>query len=188
MKLERTITSIFMMPTLKIDADVVKAMRFDKAINFINAYSYDKLRTNYPDNAVFLLFKPSNLFRFKELLEIEYKRKGSTIADHYDYNGGYVVVVYLLNKKLNDDFEQIKKGKYSKTSPEYQNIIPKTVKVGIFEKEEISLQYRIFNKTKDLVKFWEDQFDMVFDAQQEIWHGFFDEKETLNFAKIQVYA
>jgi hypothetical protein len=97
-------------------------------------------------------------------------------------------VVYLLDKKLTNDFDQVKRGQYSRTSVEYQNIIPKTVKIGVFEKEELSLQYRIFKKTKDLVIFWEDQFDVVFDPQQEIWYGFFEENETLNLAKIKAYA
>ena len=139
-------------------------------------------------DAIYLLFKPTDSEKFKNLIQIEYNRKGSTIIDHYDYIGGYTVVVYLLDKKLCSDFEQVKKGKYSKTSTEYQNIIPKTVKIGLFEKEEMSLQHRIFNKTKDLVKYWEDKFDLVFDDQQEIWHGYFEEKETLNLETIQAYA
>jgi hypothetical protein len=52
-------------------------------------------------------------------------------------------------------------------------------------KDEISLQYRVFNKTEDLVKFWEDKLGVEFDDNQEVWHGFDLEEETLDINKIK---
>ena len=54
-------------------------------------------------------------------------------------------------------------------------------------KDEISLQYRIFNKTEDLVKFWEEKFDVTFGYDQELWRGFSEEEETLTEEKLKEY-
>jgi len=52
-------------------------------------------------------------------------------------------------------------------------------------RDEISLQYRVFNRTEDLVKFWEDKLGVEFDDDQEVWHGFELDKETLNIQKLK---
>lgn len=187
MKLERTITSIFMIPFLKIDKAFKEAMRFDKNVNFLNAYSWNKLRDKNPVNAIFLLFKPKDANKLKEYLVREYNRKDTTIVDDYEFTGGFVIAVYVLDNSFKKDFDLIRKGRYSKTSSEFQNLIPKMVKRTPFSQEELSLQYRIFNKTEDLIRFWEDQFDMEFDKEQEVWGGFMEEKETLNIDKIKAY-
>ena len=44
---------------------------------------------------------------------------------------------------------------------------------------EHSIQYRIFNKSQDLVEYWEDKIGSELDEDMELW-GFFDtDKETL---------
>ena len=78
--------------------------------NFINAYIKDEnLDHNYKD-AVYLLFKPDNIDKFREFLEVEQERTKDFIED-YDYEDGYVVLVYKLNAKFKKDFAIIKKGK-----------------------------------------------------------------------------
>jgi hypothetical protein len=52
-------------------------------------------------------------------------------------------------------------------------------------KEEVSLQYRVFNKTEDLRKYWEDKFDVEFDETMEVWERFNLENEILNIDKIK---
>ena len=116
-----------------------------------------------------------------------YKKGYVYYIDDYDYEDGYVVVVYMLNSKLEKDFELVKQGKYSKTSPAFQSIFPKVVKLkrnGLY-KDEISLQYRIFNKTEDLRKYWEDRFDAELDADMEVWSTFIEEDEILKLDKIK---
>ena len=176
---KKTITSIFIVPTLKID-------RYALLENvFINGYVRDVKRLPAYEGAVYLLFQPKDLDKFREFLEEEYERT-KDIIDEYDYEGGYVVVVYKLNPKFKKDFGLVKEGLYSKTSPEFQAMFPKIVKIqkGGLKRDEISLQYRVFNKTEDLVKFWEDKLGVEFDEDQEIWHGFIVEEETLNIDKI----
>jgi hypothetical protein len=180
MTIKKTITSIFMIPTLKIDREGLKKN------NLINAYIKDEMKDIQYENAVYLLFKPDDLGIFRRFLEDEYARSESVIDD-YDYENGYVVVVYKLNPKYKRDFELIKLGSYSLTSTAFQAMFPKVVKIirdGL-HKDEISLQYRIFNRSEDLIKFWEEKLDVNFQDDQEVWGGFFEEDEALNLEKLK---
>jgi hypothetical protein len=172
-----------MVPTLKIG----KEKLVDN--NFINAYSKDGRKDVQYENAVYLLFKPNSLDKFKEFLDGEYERT-KDIIDDYDYEDGYVVVVYTLNDKFKRDFKIIKQGKYSTTSPEFQALFPKIVKIkkNGLHKDEISLQYRVFNKTEDLRVFWQEKFDVEFDDDMEVWGTFIEEDETLNLDKIKEHV
>lgn len=169
-----------MIPTLKIDRDSLKKN------NLINAYIKDESKDLQYENAVYLLFKPDNLDIFRRFLDDEYARTESVIDD-YDYENGHVVVVYKLNPKFKRDFELVKLGSYSLTSNAFQALFPKVVKIIIngLHKDEISLQYRIFNRSEDLIKFWEEKFDVKFNGEQEVWGGFFEEDETLSLEKLK---
>lgn len=181
--MRKTITSIFMVPTLKIPKDDLAEN------NFINGYIKDpNHEVDYMD-AVYLLFKPESLNRFRRFLDSEYERTKAIIED-YDYDEGYVVIVYKLDPDFKKDFELVKKGKYSKTSAKFQKLFPIVVKItrGGLYKDELSLQCRIFKKTDDLVKFWEKEFDVSFGEDQEVWRGFNEEEETLDIDKVKNYV
>jgi hypothetical protein len=179
----KTITSIFMVPTLKINRENL----LDSG--FINGYIKDGRKDVQYEGCIYLLFKPDNLDKFRDFLDGEYERT-KQIIDDYDYEDGFVVVVYELNKKFKRDFEFVKNGKYSMTSEEFQKLFPKLVKIkkGGVNREEVSLQYRVFNKTEDLRQFWEDKLGVEFDEAMEVWHGFFEENEILNLDKIKEYV
>lgn len=181
-EIRRTITTIFCVPTLHIP----KGELMDNG--FLNGFSRDEMNENIYENSIYLLFKPQQIDRFREFLDGEYERT-KMIIDDYDYPHGFVVVVYRLNMKYANDFKLIRNGKYSLTSPEFQNEFPKVVKImkNGLHRDEISLQYRVFKKTEDLVKFWEDQFGVSFDDKQEIWEGFREENETLTEEKLREY-
>jgi hypothetical protein len=176
--LKKTITSIFIVPTLKINKDALKNN------GFLNGYIKDDNRDLNYDDSVYLLFKPEDLNKFKEFLDSEYERTKS-IIDDYDYDDGFVVVVYQLDANFKSDFRLIKQGQYSKTSPEFQKLFPKVIKIvkNGLHKDEVSLQYMIFNKTPQLIEFWENKLEVTFDEDQEIWHAFVLENETLNINK-----
>jgi hypothetical protein len=180
MEIKKTITSIFIVPTLSIGREKL----MDNG--FINGYIKDSRKEVQYEGCIYLLFKPKDLDKFKDFLDLEYERTKS-IIDDYDYEDGYVVVVYVLNEKLEKDIALIKKGKYSRTSPAFQSIFPKVVKLrrNGFYKDEISLQFRVFNKTEDLKQFWEDKFGMEIDEDMEVWEGFFEENEILNIDKLK---
>lgn len=62
------------------------------------------------------------------------------------------------------------------------------IKKNGLHRDEISLQYRVFNRTEDLVKFWEDKLGVEFTDDQEVWHGFEEENEILNIEKLKEYV
>ena len=184
MEIKKTITSIFMVPTLKIDKDKLKDN------GYINGYAKDESpdAASY-ENCVYLLFKPSNLDKFRSFLDGEYERTKSVIDD-YDYEDGYIVVVYKLNPKFNKDYKLVKEGLYSRTSKEFQALFPKIVKIvkNGLHRDEISLQYRVFNKTEDMILFWEEKLGVIFDHDQEVWHGYEYKNEVFNIKKIKEYV
>lgn len=183
MTIRKTITSIFMVPTLKIPKDALMNN------GFINGYSKDSRKdVQYPDS-IYLLFKPTDLYKFRKFLDSEYERTKSIIED-YDYENGFVVVVYKLDPVFKTDFDLVRASQYSKTSDAFQELFSKKVKIVVdgLPKQEISLQYRIFHKTKDLVAFWEDKLAVTFGGETEVWHGFDNEVETLNLDKIKEHV
>ncbi len=175
MDIKKTISTIFIVPTLKIDKDKLANN------NFINGYVCDGRKEIQYENSIYLLFRPKDIDRFREFLDDEYDRTRA-IIDDYDYEDGFVVVVYKLNEMFKKDFEYIKQGKYSKTSLEFQELFPKmiTVRSGNFQRDELSLQWRVFNRTEDMVGFWEDKLGVTFNNEMEVWHGFDMENETLD--------
>ena len=183
MERKHTITSIFIVPTLSIG----RGKLIDNG--FVNGYIKDGKRDIQYENAVYLLFKPTDLDKFREFLDGQYE-KTKSIIDDYDYEDGYVVVVYEINPRLKNDVELIKQGKYSQTSKKFQEIFPKVVKIrkNGLSRDEISLQFRVFNKTEDLVQFWEDKLGVELPEDVEVWHGFFEDFETLDLDKIKQYV
>jgi hypothetical protein len=180
MELKKTITTIFIVPTLGIDRERLRDN------GFINAFIKDGAKDVQYENSVYLLFNPKHPDKFKLFLDDEYERTKS-VLDDYDYEDGFIVVVYQLNPKFKKDFGLIKMGRYSKTSPEFQKLFPKIVKIvrNGLDKDEISLQYRVFNKTEDLKKYWEDKIGVEFDDKMEVWQGWDENFETLNIQKVK---
>jgi hypothetical protein len=180
MELKKTITSIFIVPTLKIHRDKLKEN------GYLNGYISDVRRDVQYQNAVCLLFQPTNLDRFREFL-IDESERTRQLIDDYDYEDGFVVVVYTLDKKWKKDFALVREGLYSQTSKEFQDSFPKVIKIikNGLHRDEISLQFRIFNKTEDLRKYWEDRLDMEFTENMEVWNGFNIDNEELDLDKIK---
>jgi hypothetical protein len=182
MELKKTITTIFIIPTLGVDREDLKEN------GFLNGYISDKRKDVQHKDAVYLLFKPENLDKFRSFLEEEIS-KNQGIIDDYDYEDGYVVIVYKLDPKWKKDYTLIKKGLYSKTSKKFQETFPRTITVKRGQKElpkkETTLQHRVFEKSEELRSYWEDKTDTKFTDDMELWDGFHIENETLNLDKIK---
>jgi len=183
MEIRKNITSIFMVPTLNAPKDALRNN------GFVNGYIKDIKRDDGYEECVYLLFRPENLDKFREFLDSEYDRTKSIIED-YDYEDGYVVIIYQLNSKFKKDFELIQIGKYSKTSKDFQKMFPKIVSINKngHNKDEISLQYRIFNRADDLIEFWENKLNIEFKDEYEVWEGWDEEKEVLDIDKIKEHV
>jgi hypothetical protein len=180
MDIKKTVTSIFIVPTLKIKKESLKDN------NFLNGYISDLRKDVQYENAVYLLFKPDNLDRFREFVEGEYDRD-HMIIDDYDYEDGFVVLVYKLNRKYDNDFDLVMRGQYSKTSNDFQGIFPKVIKImkNGLHRDEISIQFRIFKKSQDLREYWENRVGMDFDEEMEVWGGFDLLTESLDLDKVK---
>lgn len=179
MEIKKTISTIFMVPTLRINKNDLKNN------GFINAYASDKRLDVQYEYAAYLLFKPENLDKFREFLDAELIRKQG-IIDDYDYEDGYVVVVYQLDKKWKKDFGLVKEGLYSRTSKEFQKLFPELIDLpGKKESKVLSLQHRIFKKSQELRNYWEDKIDIQFTEDMEVWDGFIPDNETLDLEKLK---
>lgn len=181
MKLKKTISTIFMLPTLKLPKEQLQEH------GFINCYELDKEHDVIYSNCVYLLFKPENFVTFRAFLDEEYERTTNIVED-YDYGNGFVVVVYKLNPRFLNDFLLVRKGHYSKTTKAFQSIFNKTTKILKDGKltEEISLQFRIFNKTAELVEFWEEKIGVKLKEDMEVWQTYDKEREVLTLEKLKL--
>jgi len=183
MDIKKTVTSVFILPSMSIPRDKLTDN------GFVNAYIGDLDEDHQYEDCIYVLFKPTDFYKFGEFILDERDRTDDLIED-YDHDGGFVVLVYRLDSKFMSDYALVKQGKYSKTSQVYQAKFPKVVKImkNGLHKDEISIQYRVFNRTEDLVKFWEDKLGVNFSESQEVWQGFDYEKETINIQKIKEYV
>lgn len=171
--MEKNITSMFMVPTLKIGRDVLKNN------GFINGFISDEVGGTIYEDSIYLLFRPEYPSRYKQFLNREYLRTKAILAD-YDVSKGFSVCVYRLNPDLKHDFELIRQGRYSKTSDTFQSLFPKEIDIikDNIKLTELTLQYRIFNKTEDLKLYW-SLHHRSYKPGDELWHKFIDSKETL---------
>lgn len=190
MKKTKTITRIFIAPTLFDRKDEERVRKQMTENGLVNVFIKDKGREVQYDNCVYFLYKPDDMDRFRDFLEEEYERT-SAVIDDYDYEGGYVVVVYQLSPVWLEDYELIKQSLYSKTSKEFQDLFPRVVHitdaVGL-RKDTLSLPFRVFNKTQDLVDELEKEFGVHISSKQEMWHKFEEEFETLDIEKIRQHV
>lgn len=170
----KTISSIFIVPTLGINRDILKDN------NFINGYKKNEITDHQFENCVYLLFKPENLLKFGEFCtNIVYKN--NLFVDEFDLINGHVVLIFKMPKEYSEDFELIYKGQYSKTSEKFKDVFPKVLKIIVngLHRDELSLQVRIFKKTTDLKKIWEDLTGENFNSEMEVWPIWDINKETL---------
>jgi hypothetical protein len=173
--MKSTISRIFFVPTiLNISTKELKKN------GFINCFIADNTSEINFENSVYLLFKPEFPGQFRKFLNREYDRTKSIVAD-YDKFRCMVVLVYRLNQDFLADYDLIRQSKYSETSKEFQNLFPQYVEIieNDVTRKELSLQYRIFNKTPDLVKYWQER-NADYTADKEIWYDFDEKKETLS--------
>jgi hypothetical protein len=177
MKNSRTITSIFIVPTLKMPSQEL----IDNG--YINGYLIEKITDNTSSDCVFLLFKPKYPSRFRKFVNQEYESTREIIFD-YDIENGFTILKYRLNPNYSSDFDLIKKSLYSKTSKEFQAQFREKIEIknefNAIVKTQ-SLQYRIFNRCQELRDFMikENPLKFLERPDSEIWYDFDIENETL---------
>lgn len=171
---DKTITTIFIVPTLGIPKEDLKNN------GFINAYLNDlKHEIEYKD-CVFLVFKSENKEKFSEFLNYTYDNN-PLLLDDYDNEQSEIILIFSINKEYEDDYKKILSGKYSETSKKYQKFFPETVDLN--GKKEKSLQTMIFNKDPRLAKYWCNFLgtEIIINNELELWPILDLKKEILNY-------
>lgn len=162
---KKNCATIFLLPGIGlVRKDVLE-------VGFISAYLDDVNHEPHYENAVYLLFKPENMDTFRTFMTIE-KLRSAPILEDYDYEGGYVVVVYRFFDKYMPEYQLFLEGKYSKFSEEYIKLFPEQVAIPNADgkiKMEYSLQYHIFNRSNAIKEFWEDRIGQKLDEDAELW-------------------
>jgi hypothetical protein len=179
-----TTTTMFLVPGLGIDIEEVK-FRY----GFINAYLQDKEREPY-ERGVYLLFKPKSMIEFQLFFEREKTRTHQLIED-YDYDGGYIVLVYVFPDEYLLEYKLFLRGKYSKFRSKYRQLLPdidsKIDSEGV-PFTEYSMQFMIIYKAPALKKYMEKKLGTEFEEEDELWSKPDIKKETLDISKIISYG
>lgn len=176
-----TATNLFIVPLLGIGRPNLNVNGLE------NAFIKDEVKGIEYDNAVYLLFRPMNQERFEEFLGKERLRK-ARIIDEYDYEDGYTMLVYQYDPKWQFDVEIILSGKFSKTSKDYQETIPKTQRVtekmGVF-KDLLTIQHQVFKKDPNLAAYWNYEYGLEFEKDDEVWE-YYPEREFFTKEKLKI--
>jgi hypothetical protein len=147
---------------------------------FVNAFLEDGGNENvYEGTVLFLLFKPRSLEKFKYFVDTE-KVRTPGFVDEYDYEGGYVVLVYELPLEYHADYELFKQGKYSQFSDKLKKAYPKERSFG-GSGPLPTIQWMIVNKYPEWKQIVETSLliEPPLDAAAELWQAPNMEKERL---------
>jgi len=176
----RTNTSLFLLPGVGLDISMLKPF------GFINAYIGD-IKADHYSYCIYLLFKPTNIEKFNDFLNEQYISTG-LIVDEYDYDGGFVVVVYKFPEDYQQEYKLFLSGKYSQFRKKYKDLFPIEIDseddAGPFTQP--SFFFHVFNRTKELEKYWFDKIGEKLDKDGEYWSRPDVVKETLNIEKINI--
>lgn len=137
---------------------------------FISAFIDDKDHDPHYEDSIYVLFKPQEIEGFSQFMVMEIAKP--IFIEDYDYEGGYVVLVYKFPNEYLQEYKLFKDGKYSKFRKKYISLFPETIQ---FEENgatitEYSLHFHIFNKTEAIKKLWERRLgDDIFSEDMEMW-------------------
>jgi len=148
----------------------------------VNSYLEDVDNDIYVGDYLLVLLKPND-YDFLEILIDNQDRENINFVGEYDYEGGWVVLVYSIPEKWKEDFTKFKDGRYSALSEDFKSQHDKHVIINMRKKETI--QYLVFYKDTKFKKDVEEYFDVVFSEEDELWEKPLTVKETLNISKIK---
>lgn len=180
-----TITRFFLMPATGLAPNIYIKQ------GLLNSYSgyWEFPQTMVEDQSsitehlIFNLYRYKDVDVFREFLEYLYEFDPTICYDFPVENFDDLhITEHALPEKFNQDYLKVKCGQYSRTSREFQALFPKKITTtyqGI-KVSDYSFQYQIFNKMDKIKNFWEDEFAIRFDEEDEIWEGFDTKKEYLS--------
>lgn len=168
---KKTNSTIFLLPALGINKDVLNKF------GFVNAYIDDaKCEPKYK-NSLFLLLEPETSSEFHDFLQEQYEHP-NFLCD-YDVGKNQVILVYRFPVEYTTEYNNFKKGLYSKFSKRYvSQFFPmtKTEKKDGVTKKVSSVFSGIFNREEWLKKYWEEKLNVDI-LPDEYWSIPEDKKE-----------
>lgn len=150
-------TTVFAMPM--IDIFLFKTPNIKKFL--VNAYLEDIDLEHNIENPIFLLFKVKERDKsnFKQLESILLKNPNYVYDYYVGHNEEYddlVMYIFKVPEIHKINFENFKKGNYSKFTTEYKNIFPKeAINSGIRVESKV---YGVIHKTANLKKYLIEEF------------------------------
>ena len=157
-------------------------------VGFLNAYIDDVHHEPHYKKAVYLLFKPESMDYFRAYLMKEQDRH-SMILEDYDYEGGYVVIVFGFPEEFHQEYDNFIDGKFSLFRTRYAKLFPmevlgRTKGLGSIVKNK-SIYHHVFNRSAELKEHWETEIGVELDEEMEYWSRPDIDKETLDINKIR---
>jgi hypothetical protein len=171
-------STLFLMPILGIGWRDIKKM------GFCNCYLRDENKPEYEDmEVVLLLFQNKGDDKLRYFVEKE-KARTPLFIDEYDYEEGYIVLVYEFPEELKEDYHRFKRGEYTKLSESFRKKTPKTTADRVKAVVEYSdgsqghttvaapnLAYMAITKDPVLIELLKERFgdDVAFEDGRELW-------------------
>jgi hypothetical protein len=179
--IKSTYTTMFMVPCIGIDRAKLKEQ------GFMDGYLDDISREIQFKNAIYMLFKPTDYGSFNQFTEAE-RERGNSLVDDYDYEGGYTVLVYVIEDKWLPDYQLFLESKYSRFSEAFKQLFPPTVKIDAGGGREVnakSIQYRVVYRDDDLKAYWEDKMGIIMTDDIELLPALSMDKEVLDIDELK---
>jgi hypothetical protein len=177
-----TYTSLFLVRGL--DLNILEL----KKIGFINAFIDDVAHEPHWENCVYLLFKPEEMDEFNYWHTQEQERSELLVED-YDYEDGYIVLVYKFPEEYLREYQLFFTGDYSMFRKSYTDKFPQILEeknqYGMITGQKKSIYNHIFNRTEELKKMWEKKLDVELGEDAEYWSVPNLDKERLDINKIK---
>jgi len=149
---------------------------------FISSYLKDEEREDLNGDFLFLLFKPIDFEHFESFV---FKQKNNTnFFEDYDYEGGYVVLVYTYPDFMIRDLKKFKEGKFSEFTSYTKGLFNKFYKPSIIGKQQKTPHWLIFDKDKILRKELSELLDVEIGKEEELFKKP-GKEEILNIGKIR---
>lgn len=178
-----TNSDIFLLPSLgfrKLDL---------KKYGFISTFIDDTDHDPHYPYSLYLLFNPEDQEAFNLFVAEEGERRGVVILEEYDYDGGYVVLVYKFPEQYKEEFNKFLGGKYASFRNVYKKLFPETNlqtnSFGPVSVKKRTIQFLVFNKDPDMKKFWEIEMGEEIPDGMDYWPIPNKKKETLDIALIR---
>ena len=175
-----TYTTMFLVPSLGIDRELLREM------GFIDGYLDDVSRDVHYSNAIYMLFKPPDYGKFNIFTENE-RTRTTRLVDDYDYEGGWAVLVYLIEERFLPDYQLFMESRYSRFSEPFKSTIPRITRVESAGRrmDVLSIPFRVMSRHPDLIEYWEDKMGVTFTDDMELLPAVNMSREVLDIDEIK---